>query len=123
MRKNQVTQIKAAQNAYIIQLDKKETRFAVYLDGQPIGYSPNASIGLEVLWPGVGDVCDNKTNKILLPYQVYSNSSKLPAYHFYFKTDSHDNPYDCLARMLHDINPDIKTHSLGGCSPWFVRLD
>lgn len=123
MRKNQVTQINAAQNAYLVQLDKKETRFAIYLDGQPIGYTPNTSIGLEVLWPGEGEQYDTKDKKVLLPYQVYSNLAKLPAYHFHFRADSFDNPYDCLAKMLHDINPNIRTHSLGGSSPWHIRLD
>ena len=87
--KTQIEQIQNAKRAYIVQLDKNYTRFAVYLD----------------------------SGEELLEGQVYSKLENYPAFHSHI-TEIGTSKTGLIKYELEKINPNITVEFLGGCAPY-----
>ena len=103
---SQFAQLKKAKFAYIMPLNKKHTRFAVYLD-----YGINEPV--KVLWPEFypndrGEII----NSDLLPLQVKSRLKAFPAFHFVDNTQG-----ELIMKMVKDYNSDIGSFLLTGKAP------
>ena len=103
----QIEQLKQAKRAYIIVLNQRRTRFAVYLD---------SGKGLEVLWPeyvGGGRAADPKS---LLSGQVHTERRDIPAYHFHLTGCGYSKVGD-VREELRRHNPKLEVYTLDGWQP------
>jgi len=103
---DQLEQLKKAKFAYIMPLNKKQTRFAVYLDG-------GQGEVLDVLWPDfLPDARGSVVHSELLPLQVFSKLKSFPAYHFLDMSCGNG-----MLEMVKEISPKTKILLITGKSP------
>ena len=101
----QIEQLKQAKRAYIIVLNQRRTRFAVYLD---------SGKGLEVLWPS--DCMAGSRSNELLSGQVHTERRDIPAYHFHLTGYGYSKVGD-VREELRRHNPGLEVYTLDGWQP------